>query len=142
MKEAYVFFVGIDWAWDEHTICVLDSNGEVIDRRAIPHSGAGLALLGDLLKKLSKAKAKVSAPRPAYAPIQPRSVIRARANCGNGVGQHAHSTARRLFGNPRPGLLAVAVALQHLGADGFLDASHRKALSVKPAHVAGCRQRY
>jgi transposase len=53
MKEAYGFFVGIDWAWDEHTICVLGSSGEVIDRQTIQHSGAGLALLGDFLEKLS-----------------------------------------------------------------------------------------
>src|SRR3982074_2233261 len=53
MKEAYGFFVGIDWAWDEHTIWVLGSSGEVIDRQTIQHSGAGLALLGDFLEKLS-----------------------------------------------------------------------------------------
>ena len=53
MTEPYRFFVGIDWAWDEHTICVLGSDAEVIDRRTIQHSGAGLAQLADVLEKLS-----------------------------------------------------------------------------------------
>jgi transposase len=53
LSEPYRFFVGIDWAWDEHTICVLDSEGEVIDRRTIQHSGAALAQLADVLEKLS-----------------------------------------------------------------------------------------
>lgn len=53
MTEPYRFFVGIDWAWEEHTICVLGSDAEVVDQRSIPHSGAGLAQLADVLEKLS-----------------------------------------------------------------------------------------
>ena len=53
LTESYRFFVGIDWAWERHTICVLGSDGEVIDRRTIEHSGAGLTQLADLLEKLS-----------------------------------------------------------------------------------------
>src|SRR5262249_22735342 len=53
LAETYSLFVGIDWAWNEHTICVLGSNGEVLDRRTIPHTGAGVAQLADLLEKFS-----------------------------------------------------------------------------------------
>jgi transposase len=53
LTESYRFFVGIDWAWNEHTICVLGSGGEVVDRRTIQHSAAGLAQLADFLEKLS-----------------------------------------------------------------------------------------
>jgi transposase len=47
-------FVGIDWAKDEHTICVLDAEQKVVERRTIEHSGTGLGQLGDLLTKLSE----------------------------------------------------------------------------------------
>ena len=53
MNQRYRLFVGIDWAKDEHTVCVLDADQKVIERRTIEHSGAGLAQLGDLLTKLS-----------------------------------------------------------------------------------------
>jgi transposase/transposase IS116/IS110/IS902 family protein len=53
MTEPYRLYVGIDWAWEEHTICVLGSDAEVIEQRSIPHSGAGLAQLADVLEKLS-----------------------------------------------------------------------------------------
>lgn len=53
MNQQYRLFVGIDWAKDEHTICVLDAERKVVERRTIEHSGAGLGQLGDLLTKLS-----------------------------------------------------------------------------------------
>ena len=56
MTESYRFFVGIDWAWNEHTICVLGSGGEVVDRRTIQHSGTGVALLVDVLEKFSNGR--------------------------------------------------------------------------------------
>ncbi len=51
--QQYRFFVGIDWAKEEHTICVLDSEQRILDRRTIKHSGAGIAQLVELLMKLS-----------------------------------------------------------------------------------------
>ena len=47
----YRLFVGIDWATEEHTICILDSERKIIARVTIKHSGAGLAELGELLTK-------------------------------------------------------------------------------------------
>lgn len=53
MSQPFRLFVGIDWASQEHTICVLDGAGEAIDRRTIEHSGAGLQQLSDWLGKLA-----------------------------------------------------------------------------------------
>jgi transposase len=53
MEETYRLFVGIDWAKDEHTICVLGSDRKQIERGAFKHSGEGLRQLADLLRKLS-----------------------------------------------------------------------------------------
>ena len=54
MNQQYRLFVGIDWAKDEHTICVLDAEQKVIERRTIEHSGTGLGQLADVLTKLSE----------------------------------------------------------------------------------------
>ncbi|HEX4023059.1 MAG TPA: IS110 family transposase [Acidobacteriaceae bacterium] len=53
MSEPYRLFAGIDWAKDEHTVCVLDSDRRQIERGAFKHSGEGLRRLADLLVKLS-----------------------------------------------------------------------------------------
>jgi hypothetical protein len=53
MNEEYRLFVGIDWAKDEHTICVLGSDRKQIYTGSIKHSGEGLRQLADLLIKLS-----------------------------------------------------------------------------------------
>ena len=52
MDQQHRLFVGIDWAKDNHTICVLDAELKVVERRTIEHSGAGVGQLGDLLAKL------------------------------------------------------------------------------------------
>jgi transposase len=41
--------VGIDWAGDNHAVCVLDADGEVIERLTVAHTAAGLRRLTDLL---------------------------------------------------------------------------------------------
>jgi hypothetical protein len=53
MSEEFDLFVGIDWAAENHEVCVLDTERRVIDRKTIEHSGAGIAQLCDLLLKLS-----------------------------------------------------------------------------------------
>jgi len=55
LSQPYRLFVGIDWAKDEHTICVLNAEQKVLERRTVKHSGSGLGELGDLLTKLSDA---------------------------------------------------------------------------------------
>jgi len=53
LEQDHRLFVGIDWAKEEHTICVLDAARKLVDRRTIEHSGSGLAQLAELLMKLS-----------------------------------------------------------------------------------------
>ena len=36
---------GVDWAKDDHAVCVVDSDGEPVDRFAVAHTKAGLARL-------------------------------------------------------------------------------------------------
>jgi transposase len=53
------WFVGVDWATEEHAVCLTDERGDVLAERTVPHSGAGLADLCTWL--LDKTKAEPSA---------------------------------------------------------------------------------
>jgi hypothetical protein len=53
VSEQFELFVGIDWAAENHEVCVLNAERRVIDRKTVEHSGAGVAQLCDLLLKLS-----------------------------------------------------------------------------------------
>ena len=53
MLESPRLLVGIDWASDEHTICILNPDRKVLDERNITHSGTGLGQLADQLMQLS-----------------------------------------------------------------------------------------
>jgi hypothetical protein len=33
---------GVDWAKDDHAVCVVGDQGEVLDRFTVPHDAAGL----------------------------------------------------------------------------------------------------
>ena len=52
VSEQYRWFVGIDWATERHEVCIVDGGGQVVDRRSIEHSGAGIAQLIGYLKEL------------------------------------------------------------------------------------------
>jgi len=46
-------FAGVDWASQEHAICVVDANGRIVEGRRYRHDEAGLqALCGRLLRIL------------------------------------------------------------------------------------------
>ena len=49
MADQYDLYVGIDWAAENHEICVLKPDRSIIDRKTIEHSGAGVAQLSELL---------------------------------------------------------------------------------------------
>ena len=53
MSDQYRYFVGIDWATESHEACVLDAGQRVIDRKAVEHSGSGIAQFVEYLNKLS-----------------------------------------------------------------------------------------
>jgi transposase len=42
VEDQFLFFVGIDWATQNHQVCVLDREGNKIAERQVAHSGAGL----------------------------------------------------------------------------------------------------
>jgi transposase len=42
MTDGYKLIVGIDWASENHQVCVIDANGSIIDERRVEHSVAGL----------------------------------------------------------------------------------------------------
>ena len=41
--KAQRWFVGVDWATEEHAVCLIDENGKVVGERSFAHSGTGLA---------------------------------------------------------------------------------------------------
>lgn len=54
MSNQQRWFVGVDWATQEHVVCVIASDGTLLGEREFPHSGVGLAAMCDwLLEKTS-----------------------------------------------------------------------------------------
>ena len=39
------WFVGVDWATEEHAVCLIDDGGKVLDERVFAHTGSGIAEL-------------------------------------------------------------------------------------------------
>jgi transposase len=42
VENPFLFFVGIDWATENHQVCVVDRDGKIIAERQVAHSGTGL----------------------------------------------------------------------------------------------------
>jgi transposase len=58
-------FAGIDWAHDEHAVCVIDETGSVVARSRDPHSAAGLAQMVAQLRRLAApAELPIAIERP------------------------------------------------------------------------------
>lgn len=45
MSNQQQWFVGVDWATEEHVVCVIDDVGKLVGERAFRHSGEGLAMM-------------------------------------------------------------------------------------------------
>ena len=43
MADEVRWFVGIDWASEQHQVCLLDADGRVVGERVFAHGGEGLA---------------------------------------------------------------------------------------------------
>ncbi len=56
MEDEFTHFVGIDWATEEHQVCVLDGRRKVISERVVKHTGTALAELANALAKLGEPK--------------------------------------------------------------------------------------
>lgn len=42
MKEAFMFYIGIDWATQSHRVCVMNADGTVLREESVEHSGEGI----------------------------------------------------------------------------------------------------
>jgi transposase len=51
MSQSFLFFVGIDWGTEKHSVCVLDREGNKVAECQALHSGTGLQQLVDWLRK-------------------------------------------------------------------------------------------
>ncbi len=54
-EEAFAWFVGVDRGSEKHQVCIVDQQGTIAGERSFPHSGAGLAELGDWLLSMTGA---------------------------------------------------------------------------------------
>ncbi len=53
MKEPITLYVGVDWAKDNHQICVVDGEAKIVSERAVEHTGPAIAALADWLNRLA-----------------------------------------------------------------------------------------
>ena len=61
MLEDVRWFVGIDWATQSHSVCLLDAEGRQVAHREFAHDGAGLTELRDwLLEKTNAAPGQIA----------------------------------------------------------------------------------
>jgi transposase len=60
MPDDYELYAGVDWATQDHQICVLGPGGERLDEQAVPHTGAGLATLVSRLRQRVSDPARIA----------------------------------------------------------------------------------
>ena len=71
MSGNYSLWVGIDWATEEHQVCVMDHERQVIVERSVRHTGEAIAKFADELI----ARANGDAAKIAVAIETPRGAI-------------------------------------------------------------------
>src|SRR5205823_5647745 len=59
-QETISWFAGVDWGSERHQVCLLDARGTTVGEREFPHSGEGLAELGDWLLSMASAASMVA----------------------------------------------------------------------------------
>jgi hypothetical protein len=67
-EETISWFAGVDWGSEKHQVCLLDAQGTTVGGREFPHSGEGLAELGDWLLSMA------SAANPMRSSIAQRAI--------------------------------------------------------------------
>lgn len=55
-------FGGIDWATDDHAVCIVDDTGEILDEFVIEHTTAGLRGLCSRLRDRGVARVAIERP--------------------------------------------------------------------------------
>jgi transposase len=46
-----VRYAGVDWSWQDHAVCIVDDDGEVVQRLTVKHSAVGLQMLVRTLQR-------------------------------------------------------------------------------------------
>jgi len=59
-QETSSCFAGVDWGSERHQACVVDAPGKIAGEHEFPHSGAGLAELGDWLLSIAGKASRVA----------------------------------------------------------------------------------
>ena len=59
-QTSFTWFAGVDWGSEGHQVCVVEIEGNIAGERKFPHSGAGLAELGDWLLSIAGAASNVA----------------------------------------------------------------------------------
>src|SRR5256885_13598180 len=62
-------FAGVDWGSERHQVCLLDARGTTVGEREFPHSGEGLAELGDWLLSMGAASTVAVAIEVPHGPV-------------------------------------------------------------------------
>lgn len=69
-QQTLRWFAGIDWGSERHHACLLDAEGNIVGEGEFPHSGSGLAELGDwLLSIAAEASAVAVAIEVPHGPV-------------------------------------------------------------------------
>ncbi len=69
--EEFRYYVGIDWATEEHQVCLIDPRRNVLEERKVKHSGTAITELADILAKLGDpASTAVSIETPRGAVVE------------------------------------------------------------------------
>lgn len=56
MADEGEWFVGIDWASENHQVCLVDARGQCVGERSVAHGGAALGELCDWLIARTRAR--------------------------------------------------------------------------------------
>ena len=126
------WFVGVDWATEQHQVCVLEGDGKVVGERQVAHSGDGIADLCMWLDKLSGGRlARVHA-----AIEMPHGAGGGDAAGARGAGVRDQSQAAGSISGPVYGGRGQGRPARCAGVGGL--ATHRSAqFSTSPGRGAG-----
>ena len=56
MASEFHFYLGVDWATEQHQACIMDAQGQVLGQRKIEHSGTGIVDFIMWMEELAEAQ--------------------------------------------------------------------------------------
>src|SRR3970040_702930 len=110
------YFVGLDWASQDHAVCVINEHGHAVRRGTVAHTHQGLSDLCAILSRLAEpAQLPIALERPSgllvdtlveagfpVVPIHPNVMKACRSRYGAAPGKHAVCDAFILADMLRP----------------------------------------